>query len=320
MASFSALSAASAVEMSFDGVPLSQLSGDALLQKARHVGLPRALSDEQQMRIVLASLLQSSGSSAGVTATTLPKATWGELREEAAGLLLLSVRREGCITSSTAAALNVLAKPQVVEKYTTKGNRWTIAEACRDPSVEQAREELGGSGPGSNGEWLRSLGDALDEPIDERPWYTSKVVLAVLSLAFLFVGVHVLLLVRVLMKVRAHAHAHAKCAAARRTTCAPLIPPCLHIVDVVVFLRVPLRAGAQLGQSCADVPTSRPLRIRRRWGICRRHPQVQRAASQAERLSGERDCVQVARLVRSLLGRLPRRGTARATAGSLWRA
>ena len=199
---YSALSAAAANLLTLEGVPLAKLSGDALLEHARRACLPRSLSDEEQIRIVLGVLLQSASSSNGTAASALPKGAWSEMREEAAGLQLLSVRRDGCLSASTATALNVLDKPQVVEKYTMKGNRWTMAEACRDPSVVQARKELGGEGPGSTGEWLRSLADALDAPIDERPWYTSKTVLFVLSLAALFVLVHVLLLVRVLMKVR----------------------------------------------------------------------------------------------------------------------
>ena len=66
---------------------------------------------------------------------------------------------------------------------------------------ELARKELGGESSLSTGQWLRQLADALDEPAEERPWYKSKVVLAIVSLAAFFVGFHVLLLVRVLQKV-----------------------------------------------------------------------------------------------------------------------
>ncbi len=69
--------------------------------------------------------------------------------------------------------------------------------------LERARRELGGDSSLSTGKWLRSLADALDEPAIERPWWTSKVVLAILAVAGLFVGVHVLLLLRVLSKVHA---------------------------------------------------------------------------------------------------------------------
>jgi len=193
MMQFRELTAAAAGELVIDGEPLSQLTGEPLLQRARSCGLPKLLSDEEQIRLLLGTLLKSGAA--------LSPGVWGEVREEAAGLLLHAVKREGCLPESTAAALNVLNKPQVVEKYTTKGNRWTIADACRDPSVARARKELGDDGPGSTGEWLRHLGEALDEPVDERPWYTSKAVLGVLFLAFLFIAVHIILLVRVIVKV-----------------------------------------------------------------------------------------------------------------------
>ena len=202
---FAELSAAAAGKLTFNGVPLAQLSGDALLAHAKSVGLPRSLSDEQQIRIVLGALLQRASSENGTAASTVPKDTFLDMREEAAGLLILAVRRDGGLTQSTATALNVLNQPSVVEKCTIKGNRWTIAEASRDPAVEQARKELGGEGPGSTGEWLRSLGDALDAPVEHRAWYQSKMVLFVLFLAFIFVGFHVLLLGRVVLKVRARA-------------------------------------------------------------------------------------------------------------------
>lgn len=199
---FATLTVEAAGALTIDGVALSQLSGDQLLAHAKFVSLPRSLSDEQQIRIVLGALLQSASSDNGVTASKLPKGTFGDMREEAAGLLILAAQRDVAISQATATALNVLNQPQVVEKYTLKGNRWTIAEACRDPAVEQARKELGGAAVGSTGEWLRGLGDALDAPVDHRPWYTSKMVLFVLFLAFVFVAVHALLLARVLMKVR----------------------------------------------------------------------------------------------------------------------
>ena len=205
---WASLSATDAGALVLDGARLSQLGGDALLRHARAAGLPRSLSDEQQIRVILGALLQCHGG-------TVPKDAWSEVREEAGGLLLLAVRRDGCLSASTAAALTVLNKPQVVEKYTMKGNRWTMAEACRDPAVAQARKELGGEGPGSTGEWLRSLADALDAPTDERPWYTSKMVLIILLLAAIFVLVHVALLWRVLAKA---SHAGEETALRRRPT------------------------------------------------------------------------------------------------------
>ena len=151
---------------------------------------------------MLGALLQvESRTAEGAAAWTVSKGAWHEVREEAAGLLLLAIRRDGHLSAASAAALNVLNKPQVIEKYTLKGNRWTLAEMCRDPAVVTARKDLDGDGPGSTGEWLRSLADALDAPADERPWHQSTVALLIVGLAVLFVLVHVLLLGRTLYKV-----------------------------------------------------------------------------------------------------------------------
>ena len=72
----------------------------------------------------------SSGSSS--SDGSLPPDAWRDLREEAKGLLLLSLRRDGQLSTTAAAALSVLNKPQVVEKYKLLGNRWTITEDKRD--------------------------------------------------------------------------------------------------------------------------------------------------------------------------------------------
>lgn len=118
-------------------------------------------------------------------------------------MLLLAARRDGGLSADTAAALNVLNQPQVVEKYKLLGNRWTIPEASRDmPSaVERAREELDHGSTLSTQEWLHGLADTLEAPTEERPWYTSKPVLFVLMLTALFILGHAALLVRVLLKV-----------------------------------------------------------------------------------------------------------------------
>lgn len=210
---FCATDAASVATCTLDGAPLQSLGADVLRSRAKLLGLPR-IGDEQQLRLLIAVLQAhvaseraqasgASGSSSG-SASVLPPNTWQELREETKGLLLLAVRREGKLSASTAEALNVLNKPQVVEKYKLLGNRWTIPEEKRDaPSaVERARKELGGDSAGvSTGQWLRTLADALEEAPEERPWYTSKAVLAIVALAAAFVLVHVVLLVRVLQKV-----------------------------------------------------------------------------------------------------------------------
>jgi len=48
------------------------------------------------------------------------------LSDQCAGLLLHGIRREGGLSSHTADALNVLGKPQVVERYRAYGNRWSF--------------------------------------------------------------------------------------------------------------------------------------------------------------------------------------------------
>jgi hypothetical protein len=182
----------------FEGAPLSRLGGDTLLRRAAACGVPKSLGDEQQLRLVLAALLTLSDSG-----EALPPGCFSELREEAKGLLLLAARRDRHISDDVCEALNVLNKPQVVEKYKALGNRWTIPEASRDgPSaVERARKELDSESTASTREWLRSLADTLEAPAETRPWYTSRPVQIVLALSALFLLAHIVLLVRVLQKV-----------------------------------------------------------------------------------------------------------------------
>jgi hypothetical protein len=200
---FSAVGTTDLSKLALNGSPVSQLSSDALAAQTKRLGLP-TLGDEQQQRMLLGALITAATSSDG--GGSLNMGTWSEVREEARGLLLLGIRREGSVSASTAEATTVLNKPAVVEKYKTLGNRWTMSEAARDVhpnAVERAREALGGSSGVSTGEWLQSLAAALDAPVEQRPWWTSKPVLLVLTLTALFILVHVVLLVRVLLKVHA---------------------------------------------------------------------------------------------------------------------
>lgn len=193
---FVAVDADALASLSIGGSMLAQLSSEMLFRRAADFGLPM-LSEHEHVRILLGALLVATGGK-------LHKDTWSEIREEARGLLLLAIKREGRISASTASALVVLNKPAVVEKYQKLGNRWTISEGSRDPqgaAIEVARQQLGGSDASSTAEWLRGLADALDEPTNDRPWWTSKPVLVVLVLTAVFVVIHILLLVRVLFKV-----------------------------------------------------------------------------------------------------------------------
>ena len=106
--------------------------------------------------MIFAALLSATGQSKPLA--------WETLSEECAGLLLHAVQREGFLSSGTAEALNVLSKPQVVERYRAYGNKWTLPKEQSDPAeLERVRASLGaGSEASSMGEWLSSLADALE--------------------------------------------------------------------------------------------------------------------------------------------------------------
>ena len=176
-----------------DDAPLGSCAVDDLQKRASACGIK--LGDETQLRLLIGSLLAATGGSFGAH-------VWSEVRDEARGLLLLAIRREGRVSESTAEALNVLNKPAVVEKYRALGNRWTISEASREaPSaIERARKELGDDGSLNTGEWLRALADSLEAVDEPRPFWASTLVLFVVSLTAIFILVHVALLVRVLFK------------------------------------------------------------------------------------------------------------------------
>ena len=148
------------------------------------------------MRMLFAALLAASAGGGRTLA-------FESLSDECAGLLLHAIRREGLVSAHTAEALNVLGKPQVVERYRSYGNKWTLPAEQPDPSeLARARASLDPkSDAASMGEWLRTLSDALEAPVNARPWYRSKAVLAILVLAAIFVLVHVLLLFKTLSKI-----------------------------------------------------------------------------------------------------------------------
>lgn len=128
---------------------------------------------------------------------TAPSVKWSSLEAEVRGLLVLTVRSKGCLPHSTAAALNVLAQPTVVQKYKLRGNRWTEPNNSRLDSVDgaagcvededapllddetlrvlqAAKEEFTDNmAQRSTAEWLQALGAAMDEPMADRPWFYS---------------------------------------------------------------------------------------------------------------------------------------------------
>ena len=124
------------------------------------------------------------------------------MRHEVRALLVKTVRHEGFVPRHTADALNLLNKGDVVETYKTFGNRWTIHEANQG-CMELARASMGIDVTGAMGEWLDSLATTLEEPALHQPWYSSKVVRAVVSFAVLFVVVHAYLLWRALVRIHA---------------------------------------------------------------------------------------------------------------------
>jgi hypothetical protein len=194
---FEAVSPEDLHNLSLDGsAPIAHLSSEELLDQALTLNLPK-LDNDQHLRVLLGALLRAENGK-------VHAGSWSEVRDEARGLLLLAIRRDGRLSASSAQAATALNKPAVVEKYKAMGNRWTMSEASRDPAdsaIARARTELGIDESVGAAEWLSTLADALEAPVDERPWWTSKFVLIVLGIAAVFVLVHVLLLVRVLMKV-----------------------------------------------------------------------------------------------------------------------
>lgn len=181
-----------------DDEPLEKMALPALREAATRHRLPAStLEQEAVMRMLFAALLAASAAGGGRTLA------FETLSDECAGLLLHAIRREGLVSAHTAEALNVLGKPQVVERYRSYGNKWTLPTEHPDPSeLARVRASLDPkSDAASMGEWLRTLSDALEAPVNARPWYRSKAVLAIIALAALFVLVHVLLLIKTLRKI-----------------------------------------------------------------------------------------------------------------------
>jgi len=194
-----------------DGKPVSQHDFDSLISAARGASLPdAALDDERVLRLLLTALLVSGGaerldrpSRGPGQAVSSPLPNWEDLRPEARNYLLLSIKREGEVSRTTCDACNLLNKADVVESYQVHGNRWTMRPDGRErhPELSKAKALEPASEAATTAEWLRQLGEVIDSPGSSRPWYTSKMVLAILGVALVFCVVHLILLVRVLAKV-----------------------------------------------------------------------------------------------------------------------
>ena len=195
-AAFKPVTAKDLANYQLDGEPLKDIALPALRAAATRHRLPAStLEQEEVMRMLFAALLAASSTDRMLAFETLS--------DQCAGLLLHGIRREGGLSSHTADALNVLGKPQVVERYRAHGNRWTMPIEQPDPAeLERARASLDAKSEATSmAEWLDSLAGVLDGPANMRPWYRSKLVMMVLSLAALFILLHLGLLLKALSKV-----------------------------------------------------------------------------------------------------------------------
>ena len=195
-AGFKPVAAHDLANYQLDGESLKAIALPALRAAATRHRLPAStLEQEEVMRMLFAALLEASSADRMLAFETLS--------DQCAGLLLHGIRREGLLSSHTADALNVLNKPQVVERYRAYGNRWTLPVEQPNPDeLERARARLDAKSEATSmGEWLNSLADVIDEPANTRPWYRSKLVMMVLSLAAFFILLHVGLLLKALAKV-----------------------------------------------------------------------------------------------------------------------
>ena len=118
-AAFKPVTAKDLANYQLDGEPLKDVALPALRAAATRHRLPAStLEQEEVMRMLFAALLAASSTDRMLAFETLS--------DQCAGLLLHGIRREGGLSSHTADALNVLGKPQVVERYRAHGNRWTM--------------------------------------------------------------------------------------------------------------------------------------------------------------------------------------------------
>lgn len=128
-----------------------------------------------------------------------PRLRWHTLDAEVRGLLLLTIRTKGFLPHTTASALNVISKPEVVHRYKLRGNRWTepagplrrqdavpgSVGAAEDESaplldedtleiLQAAKDDFGDDfKQRSTAEWLQALAVVFDGPVVVRPWYAS---------------------------------------------------------------------------------------------------------------------------------------------------
>mmetsp|Transcript_56474 Transcript_56474/g.93329 ORF Transcript_56474/g.93329 Transcript_56474/m.93329 type:complete len:236 (-) Transcript_56474:260-967(-) len=185
-----------------DGSPLSKHDLGSIESRANASGIPKETQhDEHVLRILLAALLAAGGSErldtpsgpGQAVSSALPR--WKDLHEQARAFLVAGIKREGCVSAKTADAVNLLNRPHVMEPFQKFGNRWTIADAEIDHGMRRPTR----ADETNVEELVRPVAQNQDKTT--RPWYCSKPVLAVLSIAVIFVLVHIALLLRVLSKV-----------------------------------------------------------------------------------------------------------------------
>ena len=181
------------------GTSLENASDAAVAAEGKTHGLPQVvLADPDVARMVLGALLAAGAGELLASGQPAPP-VWPAMQQQARGLLLHAVRREGFVSRHTADALNLLNKTAVVQSYTVAGGRSSVP---RELALARAKLAAGDADEDTSmGDWLRALADALDAPPPSRPWYRSKLVLLIVGITTLFVAAHVLLLARVLSRV-----------------------------------------------------------------------------------------------------------------------
>ncbi|KAL1498849.1 hypothetical protein AB1Y20_013375 [Prymnesium parvum] len=176
-------------ECSLDGERIAALPQPVLRSWTATQRMPDL--PEPAARMVLCALALAAPS----PSLSSSDALWASLSASARGLLLLAVRREGCVSAGSAQALNLLNKPQVVGKYAPLA-------PPHAHTLRRARDALGG-GDAPVDEWLGALGALLEEPPRATRWYASPPAAAAVALAAGFVLLHTLVLLRALQHVHA---------------------------------------------------------------------------------------------------------------------
>ena len=180
------------------GTPLDKASDAAVAAEGKHMGCrpcpfrPRRGADGARR-----AARGGCGRAARVGQPAPP--VWPAMQQQARGLLLHAVRREGFVSRHTADALNLLNKTAVVQSYAVAGGRSSVP---RELALARAKLAAGDADEDTSmGDWRARARRRARAPPPSRPWYRSKLVLLIVGITTLFVAAHVLLLARVLSRV-----------------------------------------------------------------------------------------------------------------------